>query len=291
MIFSGSGTALVTPFKDGAVDYEALEGLIAFQVDSGTDALIICGTTGEPSTMTAQEQRDTIQFAVDQVGGRIPVVGGSGGNNTAEVIEAANAIADVGANAVLAVTPYYNKTTQEGLVRHYEAVAENSELPLIVYNVPGRTGLNLEPATMAALAEDPRIVGLKEASADITQIVEMFRVLDGRVPVYSGNDDHVYPLLALGGAGVISVASNIVPAQMRELTQSYFDGDQQRSLNLQFELNPLISALFSEVSPIPVKAALAMMGMIEDELRLPLIPLSSGPRADLETQLRQLDLI
>ncbi len=290
MLFSGSATALVTPFSEGNVDYAAMARLVNFQLSEGTNALVVCGTTGEPSTMTEKEQLETIRFVVEEVGGSVPVIAGAGGNDTGAVVEASKKIADTGADSILSVTPYYNKTTQAGLVKHYEVIADASPLPAIVYNVPGRTGLNLEPETMATIAKHPNIVGLKEANADITKIMETFQLVAGNVPIYSGNDDHVYPLLALGGQGVISVASNIIPGQMRELTAAYLQGDSGTSLQIQMRLLPLIKALFTEVNPIPIKAALAKMGYIEDELRLPLVPLSPEPRKALYKHMQTLGL-
>ncbi|NLG25033.1 MAG: 4-hydroxy-tetrahydrodipicolinate synthase, partial [Clostridiales bacterium] len=272
-MFTGSGVALVTPFRDGEVDFEAFGRLIDWQIDNRTDALIACGTTGEPSTMTRAEKEAVIGFAVKRAACRVPVFAGTGGNDTREAIELSAAARALGADGLLMVTPYYNKTTQPGLIAHFTAVADAVDLPIILYNVPSRTGLNLLPATVTRLIEHPNIRGVKEASANIEQITELMRLCGDRVALYSGNDDHVVPLLALGGQGVISVTANVAPRMMHDMVAAWLAGDHASSLQLQFKLNPLTRQLFTEVNPIPVKAALCMMGMIGPEIRLPLVEL------------------
>ena len=291
MIFQGSAPALITPFKGGKVDFAALEKLIEFQIEGGSDALVMCGTTGEPSTMTLAEEEQVAKAAIAQVAGRIPVIVGIGGNATQEVLDAAALMTAAGADALLAVTPYYNKTTQAGLIAHYSVVAESTPLPIIVYNVPGRTGLNINPSTVVELAEVPNIVAIKEASGNLDQIMELARVARGRIDIYSGNDDQVFPLVALGAKGVISVAANLLPRQMHNIATWTLEGDYERARNLQLDLLPLINALFMEVSPIPAKAALEMMGMIDGELRLPLVPMSEPGKAVLRERLLELDLL
>ncbi|MCL2695453.1 MAG: 4-hydroxy-tetrahydrodipicolinate synthase [Clostridiales bacterium] len=269
-IFTGAGTAIVTPFSDGAVDYPALSRLIERQLEAGTDAIVVCGTTGEASTLTGAEKRDVTAFAVKAVAGRVPVIAGSGGNNTAAVIEASLAAQDAGADALLIVTPYYNKTTQRGLIAHYAAVAERVSIPIIVYNVPSRTGLNVAPATMRELLKLPNIVGIKEASGNIEQIVGV-AALCPDCDLYAGNDDHVVPMLAVGAKGVISTIGNIVPQEMHDMCAAFFAGDIEKAKQIQFELLPLWRAAFCEVNPIPTKAMMEMLGLCGGELRLPLV--------------------
>lgn len=290
MLFKGCGTALVTPFVDGKIDWDSFGKLLEYQVGGGVDALVACGTTGEPSTLSLEEQVAVVEFVVKNAQG-LPVIAGIGGNDTAHVKETAKIMQDTGADGLLAVTPYYNKTTQDGLVAHYFAIAEASELPIIVYNVPSRTGLNLLPKTTVRLAEHERLVALKEASTDLSQIMKDAALLQGKMDLYSGNDDIVYPFMTLGGAGVISVASNLVPQSMHDITALYESGDFQGSLRLQQEYAQLISLLFSQVSPIPVKAALAALGLIRNELRLPLVPLSDSEAQPLYEHMEALGLL
>ncbi len=290
-LFEGSGVALVTPFKEGEVDWDGLESLVEMHLEQGTDALFPCGTTGEPATLTTEEHRDVVSFVVQKTSGRIPVIAGAGSNSTAHATQLAKQMQDLGADGVLVVTPYYNKATQEGLELHFQTVADAVSVPVILYNVPSRTGVNLLPETAAKLAAHPNIGGLKEASGDLGQLVELFRLCRGKMPIYSGNDDQVYALLSLGGSGVISVAGNVVPRQMHELVSSYVGGDTERSRQQQEELLPLIRQLFTEVNPIPVKAALADMGLINDELRLPLTPLDEKFRPALRKELAELGLV
>jgi 4-hydroxy-tetrahydrodipicolinate synthase len=268
--------AIVTPFTDNGVNLDAFGKLIDFQIEQGTDAIIVCGTTGEPSTMTTKEKETAIGFAVEYVHGRVPVITGTGGNNTAAVIEASRRAQALGADGLLIVTPYYNKCTQAGAIAHYNAVGDAVDLPIIVYNVPSRTGFNILPETLAKMAEHPNIAAMKEASANISQIIEMVRLCGDKMDFYSGNDDHVFPLLALGFLGVISVVADAVPRDTHDMVAAYMDGDIAKSRALQFRLNPLVAALFTEVNPIPVKAGLNLMGFAMGDPRLPLTPLSAS---------------
>lgn len=287
-MFKGTGTALVTPFlSSGAVDWDSLARLIDSQIEAQIDALVACGTTGEPPAMTPLEQHQVVRFVLDQADGRVPVIAGIGGNNTAEVVQTATTYSELDLAGLLAVTPYYNKTTQGGLLAHYGAVADASTLPIMVYNVPGRTALNLDPETMVKLASHPRITALKEASSSLDQIMRMFQLVGDQIAIYSGNDDQVYPMLSLGGAGVVSVASNLVPSRMREITGRYFAGDHVGSRDAQMNMLNLISALFEQVSPIPVKAAMALAGQIENEVRLPLVPLGGDELENLRRLLAE----
>ncbi len=292
VLFAGCGCAMVTPFtKENTVDNAALRDQAAFQLENGTDSLIVCGTTGEASTMSNAEQAEAIRMVVEIANGRVPVIAGVGGNDTAKVIAACRTAKGIGADAALAVTPYYNKTTQAGLVAHYTAIADASEIPVILYNVPPRTGLNLKPSTAEKLSHHENIVGLKEASGDIAQVSEIVRLCEDRLPVYSGNDEITLPILALGGAGVISVAANVVPRHMHALCTRYFEGDVKDARDIQLQLLPLIAALFTEVSPGPVKAAMAMMGMRVGDARLPLVPMEAENRELLRMRLMELGLI
>jgi 4-hydroxy-tetrahydrodipicolinate synthase len=284
-IFSGSGVALVTPFGPSGVDFGAYGRLIEFQIENGTDAIIACGTTGEPCTMTAQERQAVYEFAIEKTAGRIPVIASTGGNNTAEVIRDSKAAQAAGADGLLVVTPYYNKCTQNGLIAHYNAVADAVDLPIIAYNVPGRTGLNVLPTTLLKMSYHPNIVGMKEASGNIAQVGEMIRLCEDRLTLYSGEDGIVLPLMALGGAGVISVIANILPKQMHELTAAMLRGDLAAARALQFGMNPIIDLLFCEVNPIPVKAALSMMGLCSDEVRMPLTPMEPAHKQALRSAL------
>lgn len=284
-LFRGSATALITPFENGKVDLSALRRLVEMQIEGGTAAIVSCGTTGEPATMTADEREMVIRETVKAVNGRIPVICGTGSNNTAAVIENERRYRDLGCAAQLVVTPYYNKTTQEGLYAHFMHIAEHTELPIILYNVPGRTNLDISPATIGRLAQCERFIALKESSYDLPGIMEKMRAADGRLAFYSGNDDMVYVLLALGFEGVISVLSNVKPRMMSELVEAYFKGDHARSRELQLDSLPLVRALFTEVSPIPCKYAMAQLGLCQNELRLPLIPASESTRALMDAAL------
>ncbi len=290
MLFEGCGTALVTPFVDGEIDFNALERLLSAQIDAGIDALVVCGTTGEPSTMTQEEQHLVIRFVTRHVSS-VPIIAGIGGNNTREVAEAAKAVEQLGVDAALAVTPYYNKTTQEGLLAHYFTVADASSLPVVLYNVPARTGVNIAPQTALRLSEHDRIVALKEANPDLDQLMADAALLRGRLTLYSGNDDRIYPMMMLGASGVISVASNLIPAQVRSIVASYLDGHSDESLDLQFRYGRLFELLFAQVSPIPVKAALAATGMMSPEVRLPLVTLSPKELKPLFDEMTALGLL
>jgi 4-hydroxy-tetrahydrodipicolinate synthase len=271
-IFKGAGVAIVTPFhEDGSVNYEKLQELIDFQIENGTDAIIICGTTGESATLSAEEHDQVIAFAVKAVNKRVPVIAGTGSNCTAAAIRASQEAEAAGADALLIVTPYYNKATQKGLIEHYTAIANAVTLPIIVYNVPSRTGCNILPETMAALTRDVKnIVAIKEASGNISQIAKLARLAGDTCDIYSGNDDQIVPILSLGGIGVISVLSNVAPRQTHEICQKFFDGDVAGSLAMQLEALPLIDSLFCEVNPIPVKTALNLMGREAGPLRAPM---------------------
>ncbi|KPU27755.1 4-hydroxy-tetrahydrodipicolinate synthase [Caloranaerobacter sp. TR13] len=273
-LFTGSGVALVTPYKNGQIDFDKLGELIEWHIDNHTDAIIICGTTGEASTMTDEEQKQTIKFAVEKVNKRIPVIAGTGSNNTKHAIELSIYAEKVGADGLLIVTPYYNKTTQEGLIKHYLTIADEVNIPIIVYNVPGRTGLNIKPNTLAKLSEHPNIKAVKEASGNISQVAEIARLCPEDFYIYSGNDDMVVPLLSLGGKGVISVVANILPKDTHDMVMYYLNGDIDNARKLQLKMKGLIDALFIETNPIPVKTAMNLLGMDVGELRLPLTTMS-----------------
>ncbi len=271
-IFRGSGVAIVTPMhEDGAVDYEQFAELIEFQAANGTDAIIVCGTTGEASTLTHEEHLDVIKYCVETVAGRIPVVAGTGSNCTETAVYLSKEAQSAGADGLLLVSPYYNKATQKGLYAHFRAVAEAVDLPILLYNVPSRTGCNILPETVVKLCQDmENIVGVKEASGNITQIASLAALADGKVDIYSGNDDQIVPIMALGGLGVISVLANVAPAQTHEICQKFFDGDLEGSRKEQLRAIELCDALFCEVNPIPVKAALNLMGKEIGGLHMPL---------------------
>jgi 4-hydroxy-tetrahydrodipicolinate synthase len=271
-IFKGAGVAIITPFhEDGSVNYEAFAQLVEEQIAGGTDAIIVCGTTGEASTLTHEEHLDVIKFCVEKVNGRIPVVAGTGSNCTETAVYLSTEAEKYGADALLLVTPYYNKATQKGLYQHFKTVADSVKLPIILYNVPGRTGCNIQPQTAVKLCtEVENIVGIKEASGNISQVAKLMSLANGKVDLYSGNDDQIVPLLALGGKGVISVLSNVAPRQTHEICQKFFDGDVEGSRQEQLRAIDLCDALFCEVNPIPVKTALNMMGKNVGPLRMPL---------------------
>lgn len=290
-IFRGIATALITPFRNGEVDYDVFGKLIDWQIDSGIDALVICGTTGEGSTLSDQEHRQCIRFAVERAAGRTPIIAGTGSNDTAYAISLTKYSCDVGADAMLVVTPYYNKATQRGLVESFYAIADASTKPLIVYNVPSRTGCAIQPQTYVKLAEHENIRAIKEANGDLSSIVETQSLLKGKLDIYSGNDDLIVPTLAMGGAGCISVLSNLMPQKTREICTRFWNGDVSGAAQLQCEYLPLIQALFSEVNPIPVKAAMAAMGYGEDSLRLPLTCMEDAKRAVLMARMREQGLI
>jgi 4-hydroxy-tetrahydrodipicolinate synthase len=286
--FTGVGTALITPFtRSGAVDEAAVRKLARRQIDGGVHFLVPCGTTGESPTLSMEEKRRVVELVVEEAKGRVPVLAGAGGYDTKEVIHAAAEMQKAGATGLLSVTPYYNKPTQEGLYQHYRAIAESTKLPIILYSVQSRTACNIEPATVARLAEIKNIIGVKEASGNITQIAEVASLLDGSFKLFAGDDTVVLPVAALGGIGVVSVASNLLPRQVSDLCHACIEGrfDDARKLNRQ--LTPIFKALFIESNPIPVKAALAMTGMIEEVYRLPLTPMNPSNRAKLEQVLTE----
>lgn len=272
-IFTGSGVAIVTPFNETGVDYDALEKLIEFHIEQHTDCIVICGTTGEASTMSDDEQLACIKFTIDKVNKRIPVIAGTGSNYTEHALELTKKAQEYGADGALLVTPYYNKATQKGLYKHYSYIAENVDIPIVLYNVPGRTGMAIAPETAAELSKIPNIVGLKDASNDIASITRTMALSEGRLDLYSGNDDQVIPLMSLGGKGVISVAANIIPKELHDMTQLFLDGDIEGSRSIQFKMTQLNKALFCEVNPIPVKAAMNIMGLQAGPCRLPLTEL------------------
>lgn len=286
-LFTGCATALITPIRNGQVDEPALHRLLDFQLDSGIDAIVACGTTGEPAAMTAEQWESTLSLIVNHVHRRVPVIAGTGGNNTADVIRKAARAKEIGADAQLCVTPYYNKTTQAGLIAHYQAIARSNTLPLIVYNVPSRTNLNMLPATLAVIAKEDNVIGMKEASGNMAQILDMIRLCGDDIAFYSGSDEITAPMRAVGGAGTISVLSNIAPAVMRDMTH----GSLEQAVALNLKYLPLINALFSEVNPIPVKAAEAMMGLCENELWLPLVPMSEAKEQKLKEEMQKVGLI
>ena len=290
-VFRGVATALITPTTEDGVDYGAFGRLIDWQIEEGINALVIAGTTGEGSTLSTEEHNAVIRYAVERAAGRVPIIAGTGSNNTAHAIELTKAACEAGADAMLVVTPYYNKATQKGLIQMYTAIADASTKPLILYNVPSRTGVNIAPETYAALAGHPNIAGFKDANGDISAIVKTMSLVGNRLALYSGNDDQTVPLLSMGGSGVISVLSNVMPAKTVEMCRRFWDGDIQGSAKLQCELLPLINALFSEVNPIPVKAAMAAMGFCENYVRLPLTQMEDRTRGALLDEMRRQGLI
>ena len=291
-IFEGSAVALVTPFQNGKVDTAAIERLIAYQIQAGTAAIVACGTTGEPATMDADERELVIRTICEAADGKLAVIAGTGTNNTQAVISAAKRYENLGCAAQLVVTPYYNKTNKEGLYRHYMAIAEHTALPIVIYNVPSRTGMDLPPDTLKRLAECEKIVGVKESSYDLPTVMEKFAAVEGtQVAMYSGNDDMNYPLLTLGAKGTISVAANFVADKLCQLVHSFRTGDWKTALQTQLDLMPLNRALFTEVNPIPCKAAMEMLGMCSGELRLPLYEISEQGRAKVREALAGLGLV
>ena len=290
-IFTGMCTALVTPMHtDGSVDYEAFGRFIEFQIENGINALVVMGTTGENATIEYKEQREIIRFVIEKVAGRVPVIAGTGTNNTAHVISNTKAACEAGADAVLVVTPYYNKATQNGLIAHFTAVADASTVPVILYNVPGRTGCNLLPKTAAKLAEHPNIVAIKEATGNMAQMVELRTLCGDKLDIYSGEDALTVPMMAMGAKGTISVLSNVVPKEAVAMTDACKAGDFQTAADWQCRLLPLTNALFSEVNPIPAKAAAAAMGFGADALRLPLTPMEEQTKAVLFAEMRKLGI-
>ncbi|MBO4998517.1 MAG: 4-hydroxy-tetrahydrodipicolinate synthase [Lachnospira sp.] len=292
-IFTGAGVAIVTPFKeDGSIDFEKLNTLIDFQIDNGTDAIIICGTTGESATMSHEEHLQTIEACVKHVNKRVPVVAGTGSNCTDTAIYLSKEAEKLGADALLVVTPYYNKATQKGLKEHFTMIAESVSLPIVLYNVPSRTGCNILPETAVELAKNvDNIVAIKEASGNISQVVKLASLAKGCIDIYSGNDDQVIPLLSLGGKGVISVLSNVAPRQTHDMVMEYLEGDRDKGVQLQLELIDLCNALFSEVNPIPVKKAVELMGLCGGTLRRPLTEMEPQNVEKLKTAMKAAGII
>lgn len=292
-IYEGAGVALVTPFKDnGDVNYEVLERLVEEQIAEGTDAIVACGTTGEASTMTHEEHLDVIKFVCEVTKQRIPVIAGTGSNCTDTAVYLSQEAEKLGADGLLLVSPYYNKATQNGLKAHFKAVADGVKIPILLYNIPGRTGVTIKAQTIADLCLNvPNIVGVKEASGDFSAIADLLSLTDGKADVYSGNDNQIIPMMSLGGKGVISVLSNIAPAKTHEMCRAYLDGDVKRSSRLQLEAIPLINALFCEVNPIPVKAALNLMGRQAGPMRLPLTEMEEKNQQILKNAMKEYGIL
>ena len=292
-IFEGAGVALITPFTEsGEVNYAKLEELVEEQIAGGTDAIIACGTTGESSTMSHEEHLDVVRFVCKVTGRRIPVIAGTGSNSTSEAIHLSKEAEKAGADGLLLVTPYYNKATQGGLIAHYTAIAGSVSIPILLYHIPGRTGLTMKPETIVKLCREvPNIVGVKEASANFSAIAEIMNMAGGCVDLYSGNDDQIVPILSMGGKGVISVLSNVAPRQTHDICESYLKGDVKRSLKLQLDAIPLINALFCEVNPIPVKAAMNMMGKEVGPLRLPLTEMEAQNKERLKKAMEEYGIL
>ena len=292
-IFTGAGVAIVTPFKeDESIDYDRLDELIDFHCENGTDSIVICGTSGEAATMTEREHMECVKFTVERTKGRIPVIAGTGSNCTQSAIELSKEAEKSGVDGLLLVTPYYNKATQNGLKAHYKAIAKEVNVPIILYNVPSRTGTRLAPQTVVDLCHEvPNIVGVKDATGDISEVAELMSLAKGTVDVYSGNDDQIVPVLSLGGKGVISVLSNILPKETHDMVASYLEGDVAKSCEMQLKYFDLVKALFCEVNPIPVKKALNLMGMEVGSLRLPLTEMEDANAKRLEEEMRKAGVI
>lgn len=280
-LFRGSGVALVTPFDDAGVNEDALRSLVRFHVEEGTDALIVCGSTGEAAAMTPEEQAQAVEVVAGEVGGRIPVVAGCGGSDTAAVSRLAEGARQAGADALLLSAPPYNKPPQRGIIAHFRAVMDAGGLPAILYNVPGRTAVGISPETIAQLADDDRVIGVKEACGDLSQVADLAAAIDGRIPIWSGNDDQVLPIMSLGGQGVISVLGNVAPRATSRMAHAYLDGDTDTATELQLRYLPLIRALFAVSNPIPVKALTGWLGFDVGPVRLPLVPLQPEERERL----------
>ncbi len=290
-IFTGAATALITPLNAYGVDFEKMGKLIDWQIEKGIDALVIAGTTGEGSTLSDEEHRAVLKFSAERINGRVPMIAGTGSNDTAYAIELSRYACAVGADALLVVTPYYNKTTQNGLVAMFNAIADSVDKPLILYNIPTRTNLNIEPETYVKLAQHPNIRAIKEANGNISKIVETFALVGDKLDMYSGDDDQVVPILSMGGAGVISVLSNLLPTETSEMCKKFFRGDVKGSADMQCHYLPLINALFSETNPVPIKAAMAELGWCENYVRLPLIPMEQAHKEKLFALMRAENLI
>ena len=289
-IFTGAASAIITPMNENGVDYENFKKLLNWQIEEGIDALVIAGTSGEGSTLTDEEHREVLKFAVEVVGGRVPVIAGTGSNDTAYAIELTKFACEIGCDAMLVVTPYYNKATQKGLIKMFNAIADASTKPIILYNVPSRTGVNIEPTTYAELAKHPMIQAIKEANGQIDKITETMALCGDKLDLYSGNDDQIVPLMSVGGKGVISVLSNVLPKETSEMCHKFFNGDVKGAAEMQFKYFALTKALFSEVNPIPVKAAMAAMGFCEDYVRLPLTVMEDDHKAVLLNEMRKVGL-
>ena len=290
MIFKGSAVALITPFNNNGVDFEKLGELIEFHIKNKTDAIVICGTTGESTTMSDIEKLSVIKYTVDKVNKRIPVIAGTGSNNTSHSIYLSQEAEKLGVDALLIITPYYNKSNEKGLYLHFEKIANNTSLPIILYNVPGRTSMNIEPKMVAKLSQIDNIVAIKEASGNLAQVAEIARLVPDDFAIYSGNDDSIVPLLSLGGSGVISVVANILPKETHDLVQKFLDGDIDASKKLQLDMKPLIDALFIEVNPIPIKTAMNLLGFEVGNLRLPLADMNEKNLDILKQELINKDL-
>ena len=290
-LFKGSGVAIITPFKDDKVDFEKLSELLEFHVSNKTDAIIICGTTGEASTMTLDEKKETIKFTVDKIAKRIPVIAGTGSNDTRSAIEMSKWAESIGVDGLLVITPYYKKKKKKGLVEHFTAINDAVKTPIILYSVKSRTGVNIEPQTVLKLSKLSNVIAIKEASGDISQIAKIKSLCKDNIDIYSGNDDQIVPILSLGGAGVISVLSNVMPKETSDICKLYFEGKVKESAELQIKLCDLINALFVEVNPIPVKTALRLMGYNEGKLRMPLSEMTEGNLETLKTALKKHNLI
>ena len=290
-VFTGSGVALITPFNNGKIDYEALKNIIEFQIAGGTDAIVVCGTTGECATLSDKEHRECIEFVLETVDHRIPVVAGTGSNDTRYCIELSKHASSCGADGLLLVTPYYNKASATGLIRHFNTVADSVDTPCILYNVPSRTGCNIPIPVFKELAKNGNIVGVKEASGSISQVAKIIAECGDAFDIYSGNDDEIVPVLSLGGKGVISVLANPMPKETHEICSLWFEGKTKESADLQLKLLNFCNALFYEVNPIPVKAAMAAMGFCREDLRLPLCEMEEGNRSRMIAIMKELNLI
>ena len=285
-VFEGMASAIITPLNEKGIDFELFAKLVEWQIAEGIDGIVVCGTTGEGSTLTDEEHKAAIEFMVKQVAGRVPVIAGTGSNDTDYAIELTKHACQIGVDGVLTVTPYYNKATQKGLIKSFTQIADASSVPVILYNVPSRTGVNIAPKTVLELSKHPNINAIKEASGDISQIAEIAHLCGDNINIYSGNDDQVVPIMSLGGKGCISVLSNLLPKETSEMCRLFREGDVKAAARLQLKYIPLINALFSEVNPIPVKAAMAKMGFCEDYLRLPLTPMEDATRENLYLQMK-----
>lgn len=289
-VFTGAATALITPMKNGGVDYEKFAEVVEFQIKNKIDALVVCGTTGEASSLTDEEHRDLIRFCVEKVAGRVPVIAGTGSNDTDYAVDLSKFACEVGVDALLQVTPYYNKTTQKGLIKHFFAVADAIDKPIILYNVPSRTGMTIKPATYAELCKHENIVATKEASGNISDIAEIRYTCGDSLDIYSGNDDQIVPIMSLGGKGVISVLSNILPEETHNICADYLSGNVKAAADAQIKYLPLINSLFCEVNPIPVKAAMSLLGFCSDEIRLPLCEIEDINKARLINDMKNAGL-